>query len=279
MRRAALHDVQLNGAHLAADLAADGPFQITADAGQILVPEVIDHAGLYALRHLDALGDSDDHGLVLGHFAADIPHEFFQREFRLRHIDQMRGGLSELVQHRCGGGQPACVSAHDLCDRDGGNAVNGAVADDLLHGRGDIFCRGAEARRMVGDAEVVVNGLGDADDPDADLLLPEIRGKLLHGVHGVIAADVEESADLPLLQRIRDLPVDGIVLVPVRQLIAAGTEYRGGRLPEQLHVVIGEDQCFQVDEMILDQTLDAVDRAEDRVDLRFLQGFSEHADE
>ena len=49
--------------------------------------------------------------------------------------------------------------------------------------------------------------------------------------------------------------------------------------PEQFHVVVCEDQCFEVDQMILDQPLDAVDRAENCVDLRFFQRFSEHADE
>ena len=130
---------------------------------------------------------------------------------------------------------------------------------------------------MVGDAQVVVNGLGNADDLDVQLLLPKIGGELLHGVHGIVSADVEKRTDLAALQAVHDLLVHGIVLLPVRQFIPAGAQHRGGRLPEQFHIFVSENHGLEVDEVVVDDSLHAVDGTKNRINGGFFQGLPKYA--
>ena len=72
VRGAALHDVELDGAHLAADLLGHEPLEELADAREVLVPEHVRRAGL-ELRELalvaaglHALGHGHDDGLASG---------------------------------------------------------------------------------------------------------------------------------------------------------------------------------------------------------------------
>ena len=130
---------------------------------------------------------------------------------------------------------------------------------------------------MVGDAQIVINGLGNTDDlyVQADLL--KIGGQLLDGIHGVIAADVEKRPDFAAFQHCGNLFIVAAVLVIIRQLIAAGAEDGRRGLAQQFHVFVGADHGFQINEVILDNALDTVHRAKNGIDCRFFEGFPEHA--
>ncbi len=83
---------------------------------------------------------------------------------------------------------PAGVPAHDLDDENAAVGLrSGVQAIDRLHRDVD---RGVEAERVVGGVEVVVDGLGHADDPDAVLVQ---RGR---DAEGILPADGDERIDL-----------------------------------------------------------------------------------
>ena len=66
--------------------------------------------------------------------------------------------------------------------------------------RMDVLGRRAVAGGVVGQAQVVVDGLGHADEPDAAADLGTVAAELGDGVHGVVAADVEQRADIVLIK-------------------------------------------------------------------------------
>ena len=59
---------------------------------------------------------------------------------------------------------------------------------------------------------------------------------LVAGVHGVVAAVVEEVADVVLLEDLKDALIIGVVLVGVGHLVAAGAEGGGGGVLQQLQL-------------------------------------------
>ena len=111
---------------------------------------------------------------------------------------------------------------------------------------------------MVGQAEVVVDGLGHTDEPDAAAHLGTVTGEFCNGVHRVIAADVEQRTDIVLVKQGEQLDERGRVHVRVRQLVAAAAQIAGRGALEQLnaHAVVQQD--IQLDELFLEQALDAV---------------------
>ena len=110
-----------------------------------------------------------------------------------------------------GSGQPAGVAAHDLHHGDVLGAVNGGVTDDLLHHHADVLGSRAVAGGVVGDHQVVVDGLGHAHKADVALDACAVICQLADGVHGVVAADVEEVADVQLLQDGEQLLVHSLI--------------------------------------------------------------------
>ena len=111
---------------------------------------------------------------------------------------------------------------------------------------------------MVGQAQVVVDGLGHTDEPHAAAHTVAVAGKLCDGVHGVVAADIEHRADVVLVKQGEQLDERGRVHIRVRQLVAAAAQIAGGGALEQLdaHAVVQQDVQFQ--RLLLEQTFDAV---------------------
>ena len=172
---------------------------------------------------MHALGDGDDAVLLFLVALGNVGDKLVHVEVDLGQIDEVAAGLC-LVGERSSGGQPACVTAHALDDGDHAGVIDVRVAGDFHDGRGDILGGGSVAGAVVGAEQVIVDGLGDAHDAAlvADLL--HILGDLVAGVHGVVAADVEEVADVQLFQNGEQLLVDGLVGVPVGQLVAAAAQ-------------------------------------------------------
>ena len=80
---------------------------------------------------------------------------------------------------------------------------------------------------MICDRQIVVNGLGAADELLSCACQKGIVRELLDGIHGIIAADVNEYFDIQLVQKGKDLLIDGLVLMNARQLITAGAQVSG----------------------------------------------------
>ena len=95
------------------------------------------------------------------------------------------------------GGQPAGIAAHDLHDGDVLGAVDGGVPDDLLHDHADVLGSRAVAGGMVGDHQVVVDGLGHAHKADVTAGPCAVVGQLADGVHRVVARRCRRSSRCP----------------------------------------------------------------------------------
>ena len=242
---AALQGRKLDAAGLGVQTAGDRVGQKARRAGQGLVAEGIDCvyiigqlADIAAVLQLDALGHGDDNGGLLLLHPLDLLHKVVHIEGDLRQADHIHA-LAVLSLGQCGGGgQPAGVAAHDLNDRHILRAVDRGIADDLLHDNANVLGGAAVAGGVVGDHQVVVDRLGHAHKTDVAADVCAVVGQLADGVHRVVAADVEEVADVQLLQNVKQLNIDGLALggVPVGQLVAAGAEVAGRGALEQLDV-------------------------------------------
>ena len=111
---------------------------------------------------------------------------------------------------------------------------------------------------MVGKAQVVVDGLGHTDEPHTAAHTLPVTGQLCDGVHRVVAADVEHGADIVLVKQSEQLDKRGGIGVRVGQLEAAAAQIAGRGALEQLnaHAVIQQD--VELQQLFLEQTLDAV---------------------
>ena len=195
-------------------------------------------ADITAVLELDALRHGDDDAGLFRLHAGDLFHKAVHVERDLGQADHVHA-LAVLGAGQGGGrGQPAGVAAHDLDDGDIVGAVDRGVADELFHDDADVLGRAAVAGGMVCDHQVVVDRFGHAHKADVAADIGAVLGQFADGVHAVVAADVEEVADIQLLEDLEQLFVDGLALVavPVGQLVAAGAEIARRRALEQLNV-------------------------------------------
>ena len=111
---------------------------------------------------------------------------------------------------------------------------------------------------MVGEAQVVVDSLGHTDKPHIAAHLLSIAGQFRDGIHRVVAADVEHGTDVVLVKQGEQLDERGGIGVRVGQLEAAAAQIAGRSTLEQLdaHAVIQQD--VELQQLFLEQTLDAV---------------------
>ena len=215
----------------------------------------------------DAFGDGDEAAAVLLDAGLDVGDELVDAERALGQVDQVRAGPFVGAGEGGGGGQEAGVAAHDDVDLDAGQRrVVEVVAHERLR---DELGGGSEAGGVVVFAQVVVDGLGDVEAVQLVLVL---LGRLVDdvgGLGGVVAADV---ADVVLLELVED----GQAVV-VGGLLADGAE-RGGRgLGDERER--GGGFAAEVDQVLVEDALDAVEGAVDLLDFLVLLGFEDRADE
>ena len=106
---------------------------------------------------------------------------------------------------RGGRRQPAGRTAHRLEDHVLIDAFH--VAGEhagLLDRKGHVAGRAAEAGRVVGAAQIVVDRLGHAHADQFVALLAAIALHAMDGVHRVVAADEEEIADVVPAEHVQD---------------------------------------------------------------------------
>ena len=266
MACAALQGRELNGAGLAAQTHPDEIRQIAACATQNgLVAEGVQLPGRgdqvaqeYAVLVLYAFADRDN----------DIVALLLQLRHPLEERLLVKGALGQQNQvgavavRPCGqtgrGGQPAGVAAHNLGHRHAAQVIHAGIADDLLQNRGNILGRAAVAGGVVGQHQVIVNGLGHADKADCAALRVAVGAQLGDGVHRVIAADVEHRADVILGKQLKQLHKRLFVHRRVGQLVAAAAQKAGRRALEELNVHLIAQHRVKVDELALQHALNAV---------------------
>ena len=267
MASAALQGRQLDTAGLGVQIAGDHIRQIACGTSQCLVAESVhcvhiigQLADVAAVLELDTLGNSDhDAGLLLLH-GADLLNEVLHVEGDFGQADHIHA-LAVIALGQRGRGQPAGVAAHDLDHGDIIGAVNGGIADDLLHHHTDVLCRRAVAGGVVGHHQVVVDGLGNAHEADVALDAVAVFSQLADGIHGVVAANVEEVANVQLFQDGEQLLVNGLVIVPIGQLIAAAAQEAGRGALEQLDIQVIGQHGGKIHHALLQQTGNAVAHA------------------
>ena len=120
--RAALADIELNGAHLNAQACFYQVFQIFTGSGEHLVSEVVHTyvAGKLAdessLAVVDSLGDADNQ---VGYFFQSVLYlgdKCLLVKGGFRKIDQHRIVSFKFACQDAGCGEPSCVASHDFHD-------------------------------------------------------------------------------------------------------------------------------------------------------------------
>ena len=116
------------------------------------------------------------------------------------------------------------MTAHDLHDGDHLVVVHASVLVDLHAGGRDILRGAAEAGAVVGAEEIVVDRLGNTHHTAFVAHGFHVAADLVAGVHGIVAAVVEEIPHVILLKDLEDLFIVRVVRIRVRDLITAGAE-------------------------------------------------------
>ena len=119
--------------------------------------------------------------------------------------------------------------------------IDRGVQRNFTDGCSDIAGSTAVSRRVIGQNEIVVDRLGNADKADRTFDLRRIAGKLADGVHRVVAADVKEIADVQPFQFFKEDAVEAVGEV-LREFKTAGTQIRRRSQAKKFQIVIGE--CF-----------------------------------
>ena len=166
----------------------------------------------------------------------DVLDEFWHTEIRLRQIDQIRTCAVFAGQ---GGscGQPTGMTAHDLHHHDHALVVHMCVLIDLHNGGSDVLGGRGVAGAMIRAEQIVVNGLGHAHNAALVAHRLHILVDLIAGVHGVVAAVIEEIAYIVLLEDLKDALVVRIVQLRIGDLIAAGAQCGGGGILQQAQLL------------------------------------------
>ena len=221
-----------------------------------------------------------DHAVAALFYRAFHPgQEFLPVEGDFREQDYM----GRIPLFLCGQsrrrGNPARVAAHDFQDEHpgGGFAHGGDVHGGLAGGNSDIFRHRPEAGAVVGQRQVVIDGLGHMDGLQRVAHRRTQLRDFEAGIGGVAAAVVKEIADIMGPEYLDQPLVFGPVLFQAFQFVAAGAEGAGGRGQQPANrgaaLLAGVDQVFS------QRTYDAVAPGVDLADpvLVFPGGFDDAA--
>ena len=74
--------------------------------------------------------------------------------------------------------------------------VNGGVQYDLTDCRGNIAGGAAVSGSMVCNRKIIIDGFRNTDKRDFLIIMSCPAGKLISSVHGVISANIENSANI-----------------------------------------------------------------------------------
>ena len=158
------------------------------------------------------------------------------------------------------------MASHKFHNSDRLLLVYRSIQRDLTHGSRHIFCRAAVAWRMIRQDQVIVDSLRNTDKANVTSVMGCVAGKLADGIHGIIAANVQKITDLHPVEFVKNGLIKSIRQA-FRKLIAAGTEIRRRSQLQKLQFRFRKT-LSQVDRMILQHSLNAVDHSIHMVDFR-----------
>ena len=161
-----------------------------------------------------------------------IREELLHVKVHFRQVDQIRSGAAGRRQ-RGAAGQPAGVAAHDLHDRDRAGVIHTAVFGHFHAGGRYVLGSTGKTGAVIGAEKVVVDGLGHTHHAAVPIVRLHVTADLVAGVHGVVAAVIEEIAHVVFLKGLQNTPVIRIVRVRIRHFVAAGAQLRRRRVQKQ----------------------------------------------
>ena len=129
------------------------------------------------------------------------------------------------------------MAAHDLHNRDRAGVIHAAVFGNFHAGGRYVLGCARKARTVIGAEEVVVDGLGHTHHAAVPIVRLHIAADLVAGVHGVVAAVIEEVAHVVFLKDLQNAPVIRIVRVRIRHFVAAGAQLRRRRVQKQTELI------------------------------------------
>ena len=88
------------------------------------------------------------------------------------------------------------MPSHDLDDRYRFLFIYIGIGCDLADSGSDIFRGTSEAGSMIGVYKIIVDGFGLSNYADRTSDVFGIAWKFADGIHGIIAANIEEPADI-----------------------------------------------------------------------------------
>ena len=113
------------------------------------------------------------------------------------------------------------MTAHYLNDVDRAGAVNAGILIKLHAARGDILRGAGVAGAVVGAEEVVVDRLGNADNSAIIADTAHVAAYLIAGVHRIVAAVIEEVANVILFENFKYALIIAVILLGLGYFIAA----------------------------------------------------------
>ena len=126
---------------------------------------------------------------------------FFQRELFFRDQAEIRVGIRKC--RVCG--DESGVTSHDMNQSD---PVIGALRL-VVRNRDDGICgidRGFESECLVHAGNIVVDGFGNADNADVQIVRLRFHGEIMRGTEGSVPADAEQHVDVHADQRFKHNP-------------------------------------------------------------------------
>ena len=176
-----------------------------------------------AIQTADSLGNRDKKALALCPGVFNIGKHFLLVNQNLGKVRQNLTVGSTGSQCR-GCRNPSGIAAHQL-QHNHMDGKTGSIQCKLTGGFRCIPSGTAKTGAMIRDIKIIVHGLGNTDYLHIQPFCLGELADLVAGVHGIVAAVIEEAADIELLQRLNHRGI-----VSIRQLAAAGTNRRGRRM-------------------------------------------------
>ena len=165
-----------------------------------------------------------------------IGKESLHIKVHLRQVDQIGSGTA--VCRQCSAsGQPTGMTPHDLDDCDRTVIIHAAVLGDFHARCCYVFSGAGIAGAVVSAEEVIVDRLGHAHHAALPIVRLHIAADLIAGIHGVIAAVIEEVAYIVFLKNLQNAPIIRIVRFRVSHLVTAGAQFRRRCVQQQTELV------------------------------------------
>ncbi len=123
---------------------------------------------------------------------------------------------------------------------------------------------------MVCDGEIVVDGLRNTHEALLFAFLCCIVRQHLDGIHGIVAANIEQTFDLILVHNLEHLIIDFLIAFDLRQFITAGTKEGRRRSFQNLDIRVIFHILGHIHDILCQKALDAMMHSIDFLDSQFL---------